>query len=207
VFLFLVGSAMVYYAAIDIAKGHIVVPNVVVLIVACISVVVKELLYRLTKKVAIRTQSSALYANAWHQRSDALSSVAVVIGFVSLKFGFDYGDQIAAIAVGLMIIFVGVRVIGNCLRELTESSIDAATIEHIKEIINSDTSIRQWHKLRTRTVGREVFLDLHILVDPDLNIAAAHEIAERLENTLDEEITRPVNITVHIEPDTPELRK
>ncbi|MGD2095607.1 MAG: cation diffusion facilitator family transporter [Phycisphaerales bacterium] len=206
-FLLLVGSAMIYYAAIDMARGHIVAPNVVVLIVACISVVVKELLYRLTKKVAIRTQSSALYANAWHQRSDALSSVAVVIGFVSLKFGFDYGDQIAAIAVGLMIIFVAVRVIGNCLRELTESSIDAATIEHIKEIINSDSSIRQWHKLRTRTVGREVFLDLHILVDPDLNIAAAHEIAESLENALDEGIARPVSITIHIEPDTPELRK
>jgi divalent metal cation (Fe/Co/Zn/Cd) transporter len=74
-------------------------------------------------------------------------------------------------------------------------------------VINADSSIRQWHKLRTRTVGREVFLDLHILVDPDLNIAAAHQISESLENALDEQITRPVNITVHIEPDTPELRK
>jgi len=192
---------------IDMAKGNVADPGIAVLAIASISVVAKELLYRLTKRVAVKFHSSALYANAWHQRSDALSSVAVVIGFVSLKFGFEYGDQIAAVAVGLMIIFVGVRIIGDCLHELTESAIDTDTIEHIKNIINSDSSIRQWHKLRTRTVGREVFLDLHILVDPDLDIAAAHEIAESLENALDEEIARPVNITVHIEPDIPALRK
>ena len=130
-----------------------------------------------------------------------------VMGFISLELGFGHGDQIAAVAVGLMIIFVGVHIIGDCLRELTESAIDTETIEHIKQIINSDSSIRQWHKLRTRMVGREVFLDLHILVNPELNIAVAHEISESLENTLDKEISRPVNITVHIEPDIPELRK
>jgi cation diffusion facilitator family transporter len=178
-----------------------------VLIAATFSIAAKEWLYRVTKKAAIRSNSPALYANAWHHRSDAFSSIAVVIGFISLKFGFGHGDQTAAAAVGLMIILVGVRVIGDCMRELTESAIDTDTIEHIKKIINSDSSIRHWHKLRTRTVGREVFLDLHILVDPELNIAAAHEITERLENALDEEISRPVNITVHIEPDTPELRK
>jgi divalent metal cation (Fe/Co/Zn/Cd) transporter len=107
----------------------------------------------------------------------------------------------------MMIIWVGVKVIGDALRELTEAAVDPDTIEHIKEIINSDSSIGSWHKLRTRMVGREVFLDLHILVDPDLKITAAHEIAESLEKTLDEQITRPINITVHIEPDTPELRK
>ncbi len=205
--LIVVGGAMIYYAALAIARDEITTPRLEVLIAAIFSIAAKEWLYRVTKKAAIRSNSPALYANAWHHRSDALSSVAVVIGFISLKFGFSHGDETAAIAVGLMIIFVGVRVIGDCLRELTESAIDADTIEHIKQIINSDSSIRHWHKLRTRTVGREVFLDLHILVDPELNIAAAHEITESLENALDEEISRPVNITVHIEPDTPELRK
>jgi cation diffusion facilitator family transporter len=205
--LILVGGAMIYYATMAIARDEVNTPRFGVLVAAIVSIATKEWLYRITQRIAIKFHSPALYANAWHHRSDALSSVAVAIGFVSLQFGFGHGDQVAAIAVGLMIIFVGVRIIGDCLRELTESSIDTATIEHIKEIINSDSSIKQWHKLRTRTVGREVFVDLHILVDPDLNIAAAHEIAERLENTLDKEIARPVNITVHIEPDTPELRK
>jgi len=205
--LIVVGGAMIYYATLAIARDEVTTPRFAVLIAAVISVAAKEWLYRITKKVAIQSHSPALYANAWHHRSDAFSSVAVVIGFISLEFGFGHGDQVAAIAVGMMIIWVGVRVISDALRELTEAAVDSDTIDRIKEIINSDSSIRQWHKLRTRTVGREVFLDLHILVDPDLKITAAHEITERLEKTLDEEITRPINITVHVEPDTPELRK
>ncbi|MHC4657481.1 MAG: cation diffusion facilitator family transporter [Planctomycetota bacterium] len=205
--LIVVGAVMIYRAAVDVAAGEYATPGFVVLFVALISVVVKEFLYRITKKIAIKSHSTALYANAWHHRSDALSSIAVVAGFVSLKFGFKYGDQMAAVGVGLMIILVAIRIIRDCLSELTERAVDSDTIEHIKNIINENSSIHQWHKLRTRTVGREVFLDLHILVAPDLSIAAAHEIAENLEKTLDEQITRPVNITVHIEPDIPDLRK
>ena len=205
--LIVVGGAMMYYATLAIARDEMTTPRLGVLVAAVISIAAKEWLYRATQKVAIQSHSPALYANAWHHRSDAFSSVAVVIGFVSLEFGFGHGDQVAAIAVGLMIVWVGVRVIGDAFRELTEAAVDQDTIEEIKEIINSDSSIRQWHKLRTRTVGREVFLDLHILVDPELKITAAHEISERLEKALDEQITRPINITVHIEPDMPELRK
>jgi len=205
--LIVVGGAMVYYATLAIARDEMTVPRLGVLVAAVISIAAKEWLYKATQKVAIQTHSPALYANAWHHRSDALSSIAVVAGFISLELGFGHGDQVAAITVGLMIVWVGVRVIGDALRELAEAAVDPDTIEHIKKIINSDVSIRQWHKLRTRTVGREVFLDLHILVDPDLKITDAHEISERLERTLDEQITRPINITVHIEPDTPELRK
>ena len=205
--LILVGGAMIYYATMAIARDEVTTPRLGVLIAAIVSIAAKEWLYRATQKIAIQSYSPALYANAWHHRSDALSSVAVVIGFISLEFGFGHGDQVAAIAVGLMIVWVGVRVIGGSMRELTEGAVDSDTIERIRDVINADSSIRQWHKLRTRTVGREVFLDLHILVDPDLNIAAAHQIAESLENALHEQITRPVNITVHIEPDTPELRK
>ena len=205
--LIFVGGGMMYYATVAIAKDEKTAPSFAVLVVATISIASKEWLYRATQKIAIRSHSSALYANAWHHRSDALSSVAVLAGFISLELGFDHGDHVAAIAVGLMIVLVGVRVIGDCLHELTESAVDSGTIEHIRDIINADASIRQWHKLRSRMVGREVFLDLHILVDPDLNIAAAHEIAENLEKAVTEQISQPVNITVHVEPDIPELRK
>ncbi len=172
-----------------------------------VSIISKEWLYQITKKIAIKTHSSATYANAWHHRSDALSSVAVLVGIAALKFGFKYGDAIGAVVVGLLIMFVGINIIGDCLKELTEGAVDQKTIDQIRSIIGGNSSVRQWHRLRTRRVGREVFLDLHILVDPALNIAAAHEIAESLEKTLHEQIIRPVNITVHIEPDTPELRK
>jgi len=205
--LILVGGVMIYYATMAIARDEVTTPKIGVLIAAIVSIAAKEWLYRATKKIAVQSHSAALYANAWHHRSDAFSSVAVAIGFISLEFGFGHGDQVAAIAVGLMIIWVGFKVIGDSLRELTESAVDQGTIERIEGIINANNQIHQWHKLRTRTVGREVFLDLHILVDPDLSVADAHQIAENLEETLDEQINRPVNITVHIEPDIPALRK
>jgi cation diffusion facilitator family transporter len=205
--LIVVGGAMIYHATVAIAKDEVTTPHIAVLAVGIISIVSKEWLYRVTQKVAIKSHSPSLYANAWHHRSDALSSVAVVIGFISLEFGFGHGDQVAAITIGLLIIWIGVRVIGDALRELTEGATDTETIKDIEQIINANSDIRHWHKLRTRTVGREIFLDLHILVDSGLNVAAAHEISENLEKNLDKQITRPINITIHIEPDIPALRK
>ncbi|MBN2457389.1 MAG: cation transporter [Sedimentisphaerales bacterium] len=206
-FLVFVGSGMIYYASAGIAGARIASFHITVLIVAVISVALKEMLYRITKRIALASHSSALYANAWHHRSDALSSVVVLIGYISIKAGFEYGDQVAAVGVGLMIILVAVRILGRCLSELTESAVDRSTIEKIKYVIRADDSIRHWHKLRTRTVGREVFLDLHILVDPELSITTAHEISDRFEKTLAEQLSRPVNIIVHIEPDIPAMRK
>ena len=205
--LLFVGMGTIYYAVTDIAKDHIRTPHLSVLIVAILAIIAKESISRVTRRVAIKTHSAALYANAWEQRSDAFSSLAVIVGYVGMKFGFHHGDQIATIVVGTMIALVGVKVIGGCIDELTESAVDSETIELVKSTINSNSQIHQWHNLRSRLVGREIFLDLHILVDPCLNIAAAHEISENLEKTLHERITRPVNIVVHVEPDLPELRK
>jgi cation diffusion facilitator family transporter len=207
VVLAVVGCAPIYYAAVQMAKGRVSEYSHFVLIAAAFSIFVKEYLYLITRRVAVQSHSSALYANAWHHRSDAASSLAVVIGFIALRIGFKYGDQIAAIIVGLMIIYVAAKIIGQCLGEFAESAVDKKTTEQIERIISSHPSVRHWHKLRTRTVGREIFLDLHILVDPELNIAAAHGISEALEESLHKEIPRPVNIVIHIEPDIPSMRK
>jgi len=208
--LIVVGCFMIQKASLAAAKAPILTEtggiNLTVLLVAVLSIVVKELLYRVSRKIAVKTHSASLYANAWHHRSDALSSVAVAVGFIAMKFGFDHGDHIAAIIVGLMIILVGAKILGGCLHEFAERSVDTGTVAQIEEIIASECRIRHWHKLRTRTAGREIFLDLHILVDPALNITEAHEIAESLEDSMHAQIARPVNITIHIEPDSPELR-
>jgi cation diffusion facilitator family transporter len=179
---------------------------VAVFVVAFASVVIKEILYRATVRAARLSHSSALYANAWHHRSDAFSSVAVIFGVAGMYFQFKFGDQVAAIVVGLMIAMVGFKILGDCLSELAEGAVDHDTLEHIEGIIKSNHQIRDYHKLRTRSVGREIFLDLHILVDQSLNVKDAHDIAESLEKTIEERITCPVNITIHVEPDLPELR-
>ncbi len=205
--LIVVGGAMIYEATLAIAKNEASQAHWAVMAAAIVSILAKEWIYRVTRKVAVRSHSTALYANAWHHRSDALSSVAVLIGYLALRFGFEHGDQMAAIAVGMMVILVGVKVVGDSLRELTEGAVDSDTAARIEAIIDREEGVRQWHRLRTRTVGREVFLDVHILVDPELNVAAAHDITERLECSIDAQIPRPINLTVHIEPDLPQFRK
>jgi cation diffusion facilitator family transporter len=204
--LILVGLGLVYQAGYSMVDHKKSAPSIIVLVVAFISVVSKEWLYQITRKVAKETHSSAAYANAWHHRSDALSSVAVLLGVGSMYFGFIYGDEFATVAVGIMIALVGFSVLADSINEFSERAADKVTQEQITSILKAVPGIRDWHKLRTRIAGREVFLDLHILVDPQLNITEAHEIADRLEMSLHEQIDRPVNITVHIEPDTPELR-
>jgi len=203
----IVGVAMIYYAVIDIAKKNVTKPSISVIIAAFISIVVKESLYRITKKAAVKSHSPSLYANAWHHRSDAASSVAVLVGCITLFAGFRYGDQFAAVAVGVMITYVAAKIISSGISELAESAIDQDTARQIKNIINQNPTVKQWHKLRTRKVGRQIFLDLHILVDPKLNVTEAHQISEKLENDIQKKITKPVNIIIHIEPDIPALRK
>jgi len=204
--LIIVGAAMIRQASISIAGMSTMLTKKPPLswsvgLVAVLSIIVKEVLYRLCRKVAIQTDSTMLYANAWHHRSDAFSSIAVLIGFVAVRVGYAYGDQIATIAVGLMIILVAVKIITKSMEEFTERAVDPKTINQIEQIINSQTSIRRWHKLRTRNIGREIFMDLHILVDPQLNVNQAHEITESLEAQMHTQITRPINITIHVEPD------
>ncbi len=210
--LVIVGGLMIQRASLRIADANyngsgMPVMGQAVLWVALASVLSKELIYRITRKVAIKTDSVALYANAWHHRSDALSSIAVVAGFVAMKFGYYQGDNVAAIAVGLMIILVGVKVFGKCLEELSERAVDSKTIEQIEQIIAAEPRIKSWHKLRTRSVGREIFFDLHILVDSGLNVADAHGIADTLERSMRRQISRPINVMIHVEPDYPAMRK
>jgi cation diffusion facilitator family transporter len=195
------GGYMVIKAVHSIADHNMNKIGLPVLIVALIAVVLKEYSFRITKKVAVRLSSSMLYANAWDHRSDALSSLAVAIGAVASMLGLAYADQLAAIIVGLMIVWVAIKILAGSAGQFTARAVDETTSEKIKQIIASQPQIRSWHKLRTRIVGRELFMDLHIMVDPKLSITEAHEIAETLENEMHSQFSQPINILIHIEPD------
>ena len=196
-----IAGGMIYKAVISIAAHNNDRIGFTVLIIAVISIVSKEYCFIITRNVAVKFSSSMVYANAWHHRSDAFSSIAVAIGAIASMFGLAYADQMAAIIVGVMIIWVAFKILIDAIGQFTARAADARTNEQITGIIASQSQIRKWHKLRTRIVGRELFMDLHILVDPTLSITEAHNIAETLENELHSQITQPVNITVHIEPD------
>ncbi len=196
----LAGGYMVYKAIMSIVEHKITKIGYPVLTVAVIAIILKEYSFVITKRAAVRLSSSMLYANAWDHRSDALSSLAVAIGAISSMFGLAYADQIAAIIVGLMIIWVAAKILGGSLGQFTARAVDTKTNEQIKKIISSQPQIRNWHRLRTRTVGRELFMDLHILVEPTLSITEAHKISEMLEDEMHRQIPQPVNIVIHIEP-------
>ena len=204
------GAFMIYNASMSIINLQLCLQSQtaigdVVVWIALVSVILKEILYWKTQKVAIQVASPVLYANAWHHRSDAISSVMVIIGFIVYKLGYLYADQIAAIAVAILIMVVAAKIIHNCFDEFFEHAADPAIVEQIENIIRSEQQIRNWHKLRTRNIGRQIFIDVHILVDPDLSITEAHKISELLEQAIHDSIHRPVNIIVHVEPHLPHL--
>ena len=198
--LVVVSFSLIWSSVRSINLGKQNYPGFMVLIVASISVVSKEILFRLTQKISRTTHSAALYANAWHHRSDALSSVAVLIAGAVGLFGWGYADQAATIAVGIMILAVAGKIFYEGFVELTEHSADKESISIIETIIRDRRDIMGFHALRTRKFGGELFVDVHILVDPHLSVFESHKISNMLEEKIQEEIPRPVNILVHIEP-------
>jgi len=199
-----VGIGFMWSASAAISRHEHNFPGVLVLIVAGISVVSKEILFKKTRKVSRETDSASLYANAWHHRSDSFSSVAVLIGGVLSLFGWGHADQLATIIVGFMILGVGGKIFYDCVSELTETAADKESVALISEILSKQNDIVTWHALRTRKMGGELFLDVHICVEPNLSVNEAHVISNRLEETIRGQFSKPVNILIHIDPSTTE---
>jgi len=195
-----VGSFIVAEAALSLYRHEHIIAGYPVLVVAVLSIASKEWLYQATQRVARRLRSSALSANAWHHRSDAMSSVAVLVGAIAGLFGWEHGDQTAAIAVGAMVIVVGAGTIFRALFDFTETAVPEAERESITRAVEGVPGVEGWHRLRTRTVGREVFMDVHVLVDDRLSVVQAHDIASAVERKVRDSLDRPVNLVVHYEP-------
>ena len=180
-------------------------PGIAVVVTAIASILAKEWLYRRTIRIGREVGSAALTANAWHHRSDALSSVAVLFGGIGALLGWGHADQVAGIVVGGMVFLAGGRTVREVLHELVEGALSAQELTAIQTSVEAVPQVKSWHQLRTRRVGRETFIELHVLVDPDLTLLQGHHISMQVEEAVREASARPVNVMVHIEPDTPEL--
>lgn len=183
------------------------IPGPAVIVIAAIAILVKEWLYRSTRLVAIREASAALHANAWHHRSDALSSVAVLLGGIVGQFGWGHADQAAGIAVGVMVALSGAKTLFTVIHELTEGSVNTREQQAMITAVEGVESVNGWHQFRSRSVGREIFVDLHVVVDPDLSVVESHKVSMNVEEAIQKTCTRPVNIVVHVEPDIPDLHE
>jgi cation diffusion facilitator family transporter len=201
VVLIVVSAGLIWTAAQSIVAGKVVFPGGMVLVVAGVSVISKEVIFRLTRAVAKNSHSASLYANAWHHRSDAFSSVAVLVGGIAGLLGWGFADQAATVVVGFMILGVGGKLFYEGLVELTEHSADKESLQVIKEILEAEESISGWHALRTRKLGGELFVDVHILVDPDLSVRSGHDISLRIERHIQHRLSKPVNTLIHTDPE------
>lgn len=199
--LFVVSVGLLWSAGASLYYHRQNYPGYMMLMVAAAAVVVKEVVFFATRKVARITGSTVLYANAWHHRSDSLSSMAVLIGGIASLLGWGYADQAATVVVAFMIIGVAGKIFSDGIIELSEHSADRKSIRKVEKVLSEETEISGWHALRTRKLGGELFADVHILVDPGLSVSRGHEICEKIEEKIKKELSRPVNVLIHIEPE------
>ncbi len=176
-------------------------PAPVVLVVAFLSVVVKEGMYRYTLHAARKLRSRLLQTNAWHHRSDALSSVVVIVGVGGTLAGLDYLDAIAAIGVAVMIARVGIQQSWDAMQELVDHGLNPEQIKTIRQKILEVPGVQELHLLRTRRMGGNALVDVHILVQPRLSVSEAHQISETVRSRLIGEIDEVTDVTIHIDPE------
>lgn len=198
--LFAAGGWIAGEAVASLVRAASSIPGPVVAGVAALSVVTKEWMFRATRRVARHLRSSSLAANAWHHRSDALSSVAVLVGGLVAMGGFPHGDQIAAILVAVLIGGAAVGILRRALYELTEGALSAVEQKRVARAIAGVEGVRSWHRLRTRGSGRGAFVDVHIKVDPSLTVEESHEIASQVERAVRGTLGGQTSVVVHVEP-------
>ena len=181
------------------------IPGELALVIAIISVISKEAIYQYTMVYARRYRSNMLRGNAWHSRTDAISSIIVVVGILGSMAGLAYLDSIAAIGVGLMIAKIGWDLAWHSLKELIDTSLEAERVDVIPQAILDVDGVSTLHILRTRQMGSEALVDVHIQVDPKISVSEGHYISETVRSKLIKEIEEVSDVMVHIDPEDDEI--
>lgn len=178
-------------------------PGVVALVAAVLSLALKEWVFRITRKVAREVNSQALEANAWHHRSDALSSVGTAIGIggaVILGDGWALLDPLAAIVVSILIFVTAFRLLRQASGELLEESLPRETEGKIVQIVYLDPMVRDVHNLHTRRIGSIIAIEMHLRLPGDISLSESHVHASEIERRLRDEFGVGTHIMLHIEP-------
>jgi len=201
IFLAIVGTGIIFDAAQRLSDTGQISHAPWLLAVAALSIVSKEALYWYTLIVAKKVKSDMLKANAWHHRSDAFSSVVVLIGIYGAANGYFYLDSIAAIIVGLMIIFIAWKLGIAATKELVDTSIDAEDIARLRTALSEIQGVNSVHSLRTRRNGHKISADVHVQVNPFLSVSEGHIISVSVERVAQDCVEGLSDVTVHIDPE------
>ena len=194
-----VAGAIAYDSLLRLLNAeNLQIPTWPALVVAAISIVSKEWIFRYTLHIANKMKSDLLKANAWHSRSDALSSIVVFIGIGGSMLGIQWLDQIAAFIVGLMIAHIGWKLMSDSLKDLLDTALPEEETRSIIELASQIKEVKGVHSLRSRKIGALVFLDIHLQVNPTISVSEGHQIGMKV-ITLLHQHDLSYDITFHID--------
>jgi cation diffusion facilitator family transporter len=190
--------------------GTTAVPDWPTLVVAILSLLAKEWLFYRTRRVAIETHSTMVLANAWHHRTDSLTSVITAIGIAVILFlgpAWSFLDAVIGIAMAGYLATSGIQLGWRAINDLVDSAPEEAVINDLREHVLEVPGAAGYHEFRARRVGDMIEADLHLLVPAQMTVDQAHQVARRVKQTIQAAHPEVLNVLVHIEPDLPEHRK
>ena len=171
---------LMYESILKIISGNMEAPSLIAAVGASVTIVTNELMYRYQVCVGSENNSPAIIANAWDNRSDAMSSVAVLVGVVASVMGFPIADTLAAIGVSLLVGKIGIELIAESVKGLMDTSVDGDVLTTVWQVAKAHPSVHSIYSLRGRNVGEEIHLDVRLRVDPRLKIRESSAIAEEV---------------------------
>jgi len=203
-FLIMAGSGIGWDAIDEIIHASHDKPDWIALPIAIVSIIANEILFHYTHHVGKKIQSSLIIANAWHHRSDAASSIVVAVGLIGSLLGFVSLDAIAAVIVSAMIIKMGLEYGWNSVKELVDTAVEPEMLAKIEGVIQQVDGVKKIHQLRSRLMGGDVLIDVHILVSPQISVSEGHYIAQHVHRKLLKNIKCINDVTVHVDPEDDE---
>tara|TARA_B100000700_G_C15055050_1_gene862333 strand:- start:1633 stop:2799 length:1167 start_codon:yes stop_codon:yes gene_type:complete len=175
------------------------VPGIISLWMAGLAIVIKEILFHITRIVSKKTSSKILLANAWHHRSDSISSIAALIGIGGSQLGIPLMDPLAGVLVAGIIVKTGINIGYESIKELTDETVEEEIIRKLSKIMDGIEGVEHYHEMRARKMGPHLLVDLHIQVNNMISISSAHQIAERVRLTILNMLPSVNEVLVHVD--------
>lgn len=181
-------------------ESALAVPGILALVAAVVSIAVKEAMFWYTRAGAKKIDSGALMADAWHHRSDALSSIGALVGIVGARMGYPILDAIASLVICIFIEKAAIDIFKDAINKMVDKACDDETEHEMYECVMKNENVRGVDLLRTRTFGNKIYVDIEIRVDGKLTLWEAHAIAESVHDSVETEFSKVKHIMVHVNP-------
>lgn len=185
---------------LNMEQETIAVPGTLALIAAIVSIATKEWMYHYTKRVALKINSAAFLADAWHHRSDAFSSIGALIGIAGARLGYPVLDPLACVIICVFIVKVAFDIFKEATYKMVDRACDSEFEERLREFIYEQEGVMGIYNLRTRLFGNRIYVDVDIYADGEETLNQAHSIAERVHKGIEENFPEVKHIMVHVNP-------